>query len=151
MRNTSFFLAAALCSFGNVWAQDRIQLSQAQGRVLVNQGEQFVPAQLGQALYGDDRIMTIGASVAVVKYPDGCDFRIESDTLVTLPAVSTCAGGIAQVQRLSPGESAAIGARSSGSGFGVGGAVAIATFVVLGACAVTGECDGDGDDETISP
>lgn len=128
------------------WGQEGISLSVVEGRVLVNQGEQFVPAQHGQTLYPGDRLMTIGQSTAVALYPDDCEVRVDPESVVTLPRVSTCAGGVVHMQRVNPAGRVAIGADRGG----VGRIIAIAAFVVLGVCAITGDCDGDGSD-TVSP
>lgn len=142
-------IAAAALAVGSAWGQEAATLSGIQGRVMVNQGEQFVAAQPGQALRAGDRVMVSGDGTAFIAFPDGCDLRVEPDTLVTVPAVSTCAGGVAQVQRLAPGGGPAVGAPAA-SGFGVAGWLATATFVVAASCAISGECDDD-DDETVSP
>lgn len=149
MRRPLGAIAVFLLVSASVWAQGIATLTGLEGRVLVNQGEQFVSALPGQALAAGDRVMINGEGSALVVFSDGCDLRVESDTLVTVPAVSTCTGGVAQVQRLAPDGGPAIGAQT-GTGIGVAGWLATAAFVAFSVCTVSGECDDD-DAETISP
>jgi len=70
------------------------------GNVMVNQGKQFVPVQSGQGLVAGDRVMVMQDSGAALRFNDGCDVRLEGGTIITVPAVSTCAGGALDVSRL---------------------------------------------------
>ena len=70
------------------------------GSVMVNQGKQFVPVQSGQALVAGDRVMVMQDAGAALRFNDGCDVRLEGGTIVTVPTMSTCAGGQLEVSRL---------------------------------------------------
>ena len=84
--------------------------SVVKGTVAVNHGNKFVPLDSGQALMPGDRVMAGQLGSATVTFSDGCVLQVSAMTMITVPATSTCAGGIAQVQRVAPSSTGAIGA-----------------------------------------
>ena len=102
---------ALLSSTANAQAQaDPVaSASVVTGRVQVNQGEKFLPMRPGQQLKAGDRVMAMDDSQATISFADGCTLVVEEQTIVTVPATSTCAGGIANVQGIAPAGSSAVG------------------------------------------
>lgn len=99
------------------------------GSVLVNQGKQFVPVQSGQALVAGDRVMVMQDSGAALRFTDGCDVRLEGGTIVTVPTMSTCAGGALEVSRLTG--NTAMASTGVGGGWILAGVGALAIGTVL--------------------
>ncbi|WP_295363582.1 hypothetical protein [Arenimonas sp.] len=103
MNRTTALAAALLLACTSLAAAEPVAtLSQAEGTVLVNQGEQFVTAAEGQALQAGDRVMLMEGARASLVFTDGCVLPLAEGSLLDVPAVSTCAGGLAQVQSLGP-------------------------------------------------
>lgn len=105
-------------------------LSAQQGTVLVNTGDAFITAGQNQALKVGDRVMVMEGSSATVIFNDGCELSLAAGSIVEVPAISTCAGGIANVQQIGPGNAQAVGAvqqggrnRAVGWVFGTAGAL----------------------------
>ena len=92
-----------------VAAETAANLNDISGSVLANQGKAFIAAVPGQALAAGDRVMLMQGAGARMQFNDGCDVRLEGGTIITVPAVSTCAGGALDVSRLA-GDAAAINA-----------------------------------------
>jgi hypothetical protein len=111
-------LALALAFSG---AASAATLSSANGSVMVNQGKQFVSAQLGQALAAGDRVMVMQDGSAVVRFDDGCDVTINGGSVAVVPAVSTCAGGKMEVSRVTGDTSSVASTGSAGTWALVGG------------------------------
>lgn|SRR5690606_18232016 len=84
-------------------------LSGQQGTVLVNQGEVFVTAVEGQALNPGDRVLVMAGGEATLDFTDGCQLPLAGGSLLEVPAVSTCAGQVAQVQKVGPSYAQAVG------------------------------------------
>lgn len=96
------------------WAADTVaRLSRADGTVRVNMGDEFVNAVENTALKAGDRIMTMDDGRAIITFNDGCDLQAGPNTLITLPAVSNCAGGLVRTQNIAPGGGEAVGASES--------------------------------------
>lgn len=85
-------------------------ISQQEGTVLVNQGEEFVTAADAQALNAGDRVMVMEGGSAVITFADGCALPLVAGSMVAVPAVSTCAGAVASVERIGPSYAQAVGA-----------------------------------------
>lgn len=79
------------------------------GNVLVNQGEEFVPATEGMRLKPGDRVMVRDDSEADLQFDDECAYEISENKIVTIPGSSPCAGGTPLVQSLEPTGSGAVG------------------------------------------
>lgn len=84
-------------------------LTSQEGTVLVNTGEEFVTAADAQALNAGDRVMVMEGGVAVITFADGCALPLAAGSLVEVPAVSTCAGTVANVQKVGPSYAQAVG------------------------------------------
>lgn len=104
------------------------ELVEIEGSVLVNQGEQFVPASEGIRLKEGDRVMAMSESGALIKYDDGCDVRVEPDTVVTLDEGSPCAGWLLGVERAAP----------AGLALGAGGATGLSPWIYVPVGVITG-------------
>ena len=119
-------------------------VSVVEGRVQVNQGEQYLPLKLGQTLNQGDRIMAFKGGSTTLRFADGCDLHVDPETLIVVPEESTCACPIGVVpQSIAPGSGRAIGAIASG---GIGGAVPQIITVIVGSLIMY-----ENDDDTVSP
>lgn len=102
-------LAATLLA-GSTFAADPVAtLTTQEGTVLVNQGEEFTTAAEGQALQAGDRVMLMEGASATLTFADGCALPLEAGSLLEVPAVSTCAGTVASVQKIGPTYAQAVG------------------------------------------
>ncbi|HEY6544274.1 MAG TPA: hypothetical protein VIZ64_05220 [Dokdonella sp.] len=145
--NRLALLIPLIAAAGGVAAQDVASITASEGTVLVNQGEQFVAVQSGQSVKAGDRVMASDGASANVRYPDGCDLRIAPGTLVTVPAVSPCAGGVPIVQNAAPAGTGAVGAGAT-----AGGNVATAAWIAGGVLAGVAVYHlVEDDDDTSSP
>ena len=88
-------------------------LTAQQGTVLVNQGDEFVTALPAQALKAGDRVLVMEGGSAELTFTDGCVLPLEEGSMLDVPAVSTCAGTVANVQSIGPSYAQAVGAPSS--------------------------------------
>lgn len=130
-------IAAALVAAPAFAADSAATLSAQQGTVLVNQGDEFVTATESQALLAGDRVMVMEGGSAEITFADGCVLPLASGSLVDVPAVSTCAGAVANVQNVGPSYAQAVGSAGSNRNaaapyvFGAWGIV-IAAMIVEG-------------------
>jgi hypothetical protein len=88
------------------------------GSVMLNQGKQFVTAPAGSSLVAGDRVLALDGATATIKYSDGCVTVVEPRTVVTIPKLSPCKGGIASVAKADPQQLGALGDASVDSGGG---------------------------------
>jgi len=135
----------ALAAAPGVWAG--ATLTRVEGSVRVNQGAEFVEAFEQLALQPGDRIMTLESGRAVVTFDDGCELDAGPNTMITVPATSTCAGGVARAQNIAPSGTEAVGA--SESSFNWRRALLIALPVAAAAAVVIH--NRDDDEPTVSP
>ena len=143
---TLAFLFASLLSVTASAAPSVATLGRTEGVVLVNQGKQFVSAPAGQLLLAGDRVLVLQGGQASLRFADGCVLPIASGSLLTVPAKSTCAGGIANITRVSMQTAQA----DSGANVKPSGDV---WLYVAGAVVVVGALAGNSDssDDTVSP
>jgi hypothetical protein len=115
------------------------------GKVLVNTGEEFVPASEGMRLKPGDRVMVQDDSEADIQFDDECQYEIDENRIVTIPDRSTCAGGVPVVQQLNPVGGAAIGsaAHTPGALEWIFSALVVGTEICWLVC--------EDDDDTVSP
>lgn len=85
-------------------------LSSQQGTVLVNQGEEFVTASAAQVLNAGDRVMVMEGGSAEITYTDGCVLPLAAGSMMSVSALSTCAGDVAKVEQIGPAYAQAVGA-----------------------------------------
>lgn len=62
------------------------------GQVLLAQGADVAPAAAGAALYPGDRLMTLDDAAVLVAFEDGCQRRVDGDSLLTIGERADCAG-----------------------------------------------------------
>ena len=105
-------IAATLLATSALAAEPVATLSAQEGTVLVNQGEEFATAAEGQALQAGDRVMLMEGASATLTFADGCALPLEAGSLLEVPAVSTCAGAVANVQKIGPTYAQAPGSRA---------------------------------------
>ena len=105
-------IAATLLATSALAAEPVATLSAQEGTVLVNQGEEFATAAEGQALQAGDRVMLMEGASATLTFADGCTLPLASGSLLEVPAVSTCAGAVANVQKIGPTYAQAPGSRA---------------------------------------
>lgn len=135
---------AAMCTLITVpaIADDAVAtLTRANGTVRVNQGSGFVDAAENLQLQADDRIMTMADGRALVTFVDGCELEAGPNTLITVPSLSTCAGGSAMTQNIAPGGGGPVG---GGGGFDWRRALLIAIPVGVGVAIYDNNKDDDG-------
>lgn len=118
-------LAAALLAGSAFAAEPVATLSAQEGTVLVNQGEEFITAAEGQALQAGDRVMLMEGASATLTFTDGCALPLAAGSLLEVPATSTCAGAVANVQKIGPTYAQAPGSRATNNN----GAVLVFTGV----------------------
>ncbi len=122
LRLTGLALCLALVSVAHGQAEapkSSATLSDVNGSVLVNRGEQFVQGTEGDVLASGDRVMAMDNSGALLKYDDGCDVRVEPGTVVTLSEGSPCAGWALAIEQAAP-VGMAVGAGGTAGAVGVG-------------------------------
>lgn len=61
-------------------------LYNVQGKVLVNQGNGFVPARAGLALDAGDRVLLMDGAHAMVEYGSGCSLPLAPNSAATITA-----------------------------------------------------------------
>lgn len=105
-------IAATLLATSALASEPVATISAQEGTVLVNQGEEFATAAEGQALQAGDRVMLMEGAVATLTFADGCALPLEAGSLVEVPAVSTCAGAVVNVQKIGPAYAQAVGSRA---------------------------------------
>lgn len=127
-------------------------LSAQAGTVLVNQGDDFITATDAQALLAGDRVLVMEGGHAELTFADGCVLPLAAGSMLDVPAVSPCAGGVASVQRIGPSfAQAAEGGegeekeRKGGNGFVIG------AVAVVGAALLLGGGGGGGNERPASP
>lgn len=102
-------VAATLLASSAFAAEPVATLTAQEGTVLVNQGEEFATAAEGQALQAGDRVMLMEGASATVTFADGCALPLAAGSLLEVPAISTCAGAVANVQKIGPTYAQAVG------------------------------------------
>ena len=137
----------------SAYAESVATMGSTVGDVKINQGTQFVEAQPGQAVNAGDRIMVMEGGAASITFSDGCEMDISGGSLVTVPATSTCKGGVAQTQQIAPANGDAVGNLPAGHTAGVGPASDIdwdyiGTAVIV-ACLMF--CGNEDNNNTVSP
>ena len=144
MIRISAFIAASLLA-GSAFAADSVgTLSSQEGTVLVNQGEEFTTADADQALKAGDRVMLMEGATAEITFADGCALPLEAGSLVDIPAVSPCAGGVAKVQQMGPTYAQAPGQRVVRNG-------RLMEYIVFGGALVLVAVETTGNDYEITP
>lgn len=135
-RITSLTLLACLAS-SMAFAQSEAPRASAvlvdlQGSILVNEGEQFLAATEGLPLSSGDRVMALENSTALLRYEDGCDVKVEPETVVTLTEGSPCAGWLLAVEPVAPAGVALGGAGAAATAGGVSPWIYIPAGVIAG-------------------
>lgn len=114
MIRTALILSALIAAPAFAENEDTAaSLTAQQGTVLVNQGDEFVTALPAQALKAGDRVLVMEGGSAELTFTDGCVLPLEEGSMLDVPAVSTCAGTVANVQSIGPSYAQAVGAPSS--------------------------------------
>ncbi len=145
MNRLCLFLAAAALIGPYGSAQAAATLTRVDGGVRVNQGAEFVEAYELLPLQTGDRIMTLQDGRVIVTFDDGCEIEAGPNTLITVPATSTCAGGVAPTQNIAPGGTEAVGAGGSSNW-------RTALFIALPVAAAAAYLiDRNNDEPTVSP
>jgi hypothetical protein len=122
-------------------------LSGVTGKVSVNQGREFVPAQSEMRLKPGDRVMIADNASATITFDDACKMNLGASKVVTVPAKSTCAGAELSQQGVVQGAGGggeAIGAEGTHDNHGVWWMVGAVALIDIWAIS-------EGDDETESP
>ena len=144
MVRISAFIAASLLA-GSAFAVDSVgTLSSQEGTVLVNQGEEFITAADNQSLKAGDRVMLMEGASAEITFTDGCALPLVAGSLVDIPAVSPCAGGLAKVQQMGPTYAQAPGDRVVRNGM-------LMEYIVFGGALVLVAVETTGDNYSVTP
>ena len=144
MIRISAFIAASLFAASAFAADSVATLSSQEGTVLVNQGEEFITANDNQSLKAGDRVMLMEGASAEITFADGCALPLVAGSLVDIPAVSPCAGGVANVQKMGPSYAQAPGERAVRDG-------RLMEWVVFGAAGAWIIVETTSDDYSITP
>lgn len=111
IRPLAFAFLASVSTMAAAQTEDTpATASSVAGTVQVNRGEAFVPLAAGEQVAAGDRVMALDDSKATLKFTDGCTLVVEEETVVVVPAISPCKGGIATVQSITPASTGAVGA-----------------------------------------
>ena len=111
MIRTALMLSALIAAPAFAENEDTAaSLTAQQGTVLVNQGDEFVTALPAQALKAGDRVLVMEGGSAELTFTDGCVLPLEAGSMLEVPALSTCAGTVANVQSIGPSYAQAVGA-----------------------------------------
>ena len=102
-------ILSALIAAPAIAADSAASITAQQGTVLVNQGDEFVTATDAQALNPGDRVMVMEGGSAELTFTDGCVLPMEQGSMLEVPAISTCAGTVANVQSIGPSYAQALG------------------------------------------
>lgn len=113
MKRLSVLIAASLLAVPAFAAESVATLSSQEGTVLVNQGEEFATASENQSLMAGDRVMLMENATAELTFTDGCELPLVAGSMVEIPALSPCAGGVAKTQNVGPTYAQAPGSRAS--------------------------------------
>lgn len=65
-------------------------LARITGTAVVSQGAQYAVGYEGMALQEGDRLFVLEGGSALVAFADGCQYRVQDNELLIVPAVSTC-------------------------------------------------------------
>jgi hypothetical protein len=84
---------ALLASTSIAGAAGLAEITASSGKVLVNQGEGFVPVAGMMSLNAGDTVMVGEESQAQISYATGCTVTAESTSVVTIAEVAPCAAG----------------------------------------------------------
>ncbi len=113
MKRLSVLIAASLLAVPAFAADAVATLSSQEGTVLVNQGEEFATASTNQSLMAGDRVMLMENASAELTFADGCALPLVAGSMVEIPALSPCAGGVAKTQKVGPTYAQAPGSRAN--------------------------------------
>ena len=144
MVRISAFIAASLLAGSAIAADSVASLSSQEGTVLVNQGEEFITAADNQSLKAGDRVMLMEGASAEITFTDGCALPLVAGSLVDIPAVSPCAGGLAKVQQMGPTYAQAPGDRVVRNGM-------LMEYIVFGCALVLVAVETTGDNYSVTP
>jgi hypothetical protein len=138
---------AATAAVANTATGPNATLSSVSGKVSVNQGTEFVPAQSAMRLKPGDRIMIADKGAATITFDDSCRMNLGESKVITVPAKSTCAGAQLSQQGVVQGAGGggeAIGEEGEHDNRGVWIMVGVVAAIDLWAIS-------EGDDDTASP
>ena len=144
MKRLSVLIAASLLAVPAFAAESVATLSSQEGTVLVNQGEEFITAADNQSLKAGDRVMLMEGASAEITFTDGCALPLVAGSLVDIPAVSPCAGGLAKVQQMGPTYAQAPGDRVVRNGM-------LMEYIVFGGALVLVAVETTGDNYSVTP
>lgn len=76
--------ALALGMVGVAQANPVAMIYKVQGKVMVNQGQKFIPAKTGMPLSVGDRILVMAGSNASIEYGSGCTLSLVPNSSLTV-------------------------------------------------------------------
>jgi hypothetical protein len=137
--NTALLAMLSVTSLG-AWSAAKepiASISQPEGKVLVNHGENIIAAPTGMPLRPGDRVFTLEKSKVAVVYKDNCVVNMEANSLLVLKDADECRRGLVMVRKVGTYQNQAIGQAIGGKTVSVAGVAAAS-----GAGATTGTATG---------
>ncbi len=143
--------SAVFAVSGSAWAETaQTTLTNVTDKVMVNQGEAYVPAEEGMVLMPGDQLMALESGSAQINFANGCVYQMNSNELYRVSGTDdVCAmPADAAVNQAAPGGPPAGGGTGSSTLSGI-----IAVGVGLGAAWAISDNMGDDNDDrpNISP
>ena len=132
--------AAVVFAAGSALAQQQgntvAKLKDAEGNVLVSQGDAMVAGASDQRLAVGTRVVTTGGAKVTISYDVGCDIRLKENERFTV-TMGPCAVLLGQVESLGPA-AGAIGGGTAGTATAAGTAPGVAAAAGAGGGAAFG-------------
>jgi hypothetical protein len=132
---------AALLVAGSAAAQQKdntvAKLRDAEGNVLVTQGDAMVAGANDQRLAVGQRVTTTGGATVTISYDFGCDVRLKENERFTV-TTGPCAVLLGQVESLGPAAGAIGGGTAGTAAAGGGGALGLTGAGLVAFGAITG-------------
>lgn len=107
-------------------------LGGAEGTVMVDHGKGFVTSKAGEALYENDRVITLEGATAKVVFADGCAANLKSNNMIVVKADPGCKAAVVDATKTTTEAAAPAGNGGvHGGEYGVGIAGAALTAHVI--------------------
>jgi len=106
-------------------------LGESEGTVMVDHGKGFVTSKAGEALYENDRVITLEGASAKVVFADGCAANLKSNNMIVVKADPGCKAAVVDATKSTEAAApAGGGVHPAEYGVGVLGG-ALTTYVVI--------------------
>ena len=105
-------------------------MTRVEGSALVNQGAEYVPASDGLSLREGDLVMAMDGASATITFSDGCVYKLDENTILTVGAADSCTRGLFMLSQANPFPAA--------TGLTAGAAFAGLTGLIIAGSAIAG-------------